>query len=444
MGVRDFVVLAFVAICIVFALKKAWYGVISLAVFSYLNPHAYAWGVVRTLPLYQILFLVVCFTTLITADKQKLPKDWRIPAFFLLWTYFLFTTSQAYLQDIAWDRFWFVSKIYLPFIFTLILINTREKLFYLIITIACSIGIVATKGGIFAILSGFSYRVYGPPHTQFYENNAFAIAVLISIPLFVLWYRETEKKLIKNGIMLVIPLCYMCALSSWSRGALLTMGVTTIVLLWHSRRKYLIIPILIRGSYFMIQNLPDEWFGRMYTLETYEQDESAMGRIKVWIDGWNHTLHRPFTGTGFEGWQVVTNRDWHNSSIEMFSEHGFVAFGIWFSMILGTLISLSRLPKMARGIPEMKWVANYCYMLRASLIAYLVGTSFLGLSYWDILYHMIFIAVLVKQFTLQEMEKYKRDPIAQKYRPSFEVENDGSRLPLTGHSYSNRIVHASS
>lgn len=181
----------------------------------------------------------------------------------------------------------------------------------------------------------------------------------------------------------------------------------------------------------MIQNLPDEWFGRMYTLETYEQDESAMGRIKVWIDGWNHTLHRPFTGTGFEGWQVVTNRDWHNSSIEMFSEHGFVAFGIWFSMILGTLISLSRLPKMAQGIPEMKWVANYCYMLRASLIAYLVGTSFLGLSYWDILYHMIFIAVLVKQFTLQEMEKYKetqlRKSIAQVSK--LKMTEVGCRLP---------------
>ncbi len=55
----------------------------------------------------------------------------------------------------------------------------------------------------------------------------------------------------------------------------------------------------------------------------------------------------------------------------------------------------------------MKWVANYSYMLRASLITYMAGTAFLGLSYWDILYHLIFISVLVKQFVMEELEKHK-------------------------------------
>ena len=43
------------------------------------------------------------------------------------------------------------------------LINTREKLYYLIITIAGSFGLIAVKGGIWAIMTGFSNRVYGPP-----------------------------------------------------------------------------------------------------------------------------------------------------------------------------------------------------------------------------------------------------------------------------------------
>jgi hypothetical protein len=33
----------------------------------------------------------------------------------------------------------------------------------------------------------------------------------------------------------------------------------------------------------------------------------------------------------------------------------------------------------------------------------MVGTAFLGLSYWDLLYHLIFIAVLVKKFALEEL-----------------------------------------
>ncbi|MEZ0148387.1 MAG: putative O-glycosylation ligase, exosortase A system-associated [Candidatus Reddybacter sp.] len=402
---RDIVVLIFTLICIGAAYYKPWYGVLVLAIFSYLNPHAFAWGPVRSLPLYQILFLVVVASTLMTKDRQSLPKDWRIPMFFLLWFYFLITTTQAYYPALAWERLLVVSKIFIPLIFCLILINTREKLLYLIITIACSIGVVAVKGGIFAVLSGFSHRVYGPPATQFYENNAFAIAVLIAMPMLLLWSRETTSKRIRLGIMGAIPLMFAAALSSWSRGALLTMAVLTLMLIWHSKRKYLAIPLLMAGVYFSIDFLPEEWFNRMNTLQTYEADESAMSRIEAWTDGWNHTLQHPFVGAGFEGWRYVTMRDWHNAYVEIFSEHGFIAFGMWLSLIIGTLANLTFLPRKVRGVEGMEWVGNYCYMLRLSLVAYCVGVLFLGLSYWDILYQLVFIAVLVKQFALRELEE---------------------------------------
>ncbi|OUS15932.1 putative O-glycosylation ligase, exosortase A system-associated [Gammaproteobacteria bacterium 50_400_T64] len=400
---RDIAVLIFLAACIIASLRCAWHGVLALAIFSYLNPHAFAWGFVRSLPAFQILFLVVVLTTIMSKERQPIPKDWRVPVFITLWFYFLLTTTQAYFPADAWAKLWFVTKIFIPLFFTLILINTREKLYYLIVTIACSIGFVATKGGLFALKSGFAHRVYGPPGTQFYENNAFAIAVLIAIPMMLLWYRETPRQWIRYGIIAAIPLMLASAISSWSRGAFLTMGVLTIVLLWHSKRKILILPILIGAIAMAPRFLPEEWFGRMDTLNTYQEDQSAMSRIQAWTDGWNHTLQHPFMGSGFEGWRWVTQRDWHSAYVEMFSEHGFIAFALWLSLILGTLFSLTSLPRKTKNIEGMEWVDNYCYMLRASLIAYMVGTLFLGLSYWDILYHIIFIAVLIKQFALREL-----------------------------------------
>jgi putative inorganic carbon (hco3(-)) transporter len=401
--VRDYVVLIFLIACILAALRKPWWGVLSLAIFSYLNPHAFAWGFVRTLPVYYVLFLVVAFRTFTCNDKQPLPNDWRIPVFVMLWIGFAITSTQAYFPDLAWRKFWLVTKIYLPFYFTLVLINTREKLFCLIITIGASIGVVAVKGGLFAILKGFSARVYGPPNTQFEENNAFAVAMLISIPLLLLWQKETLNPWAKKGLPFAIPIIYAASLSSWSRGALLTMGVLTLILILNSKRKYLIIPLILIGAFFVKDYLPQEWFGRMNTIETFQQDSSAMGRITAWTDGWNHTLEHPFTGAGFEGWLFVTQRDWHSSYVEMFSEHGFVAFGLWLSLILGTLISLTNIPKKTKDVEGMEWVSHYCFMLRASLICYMVGTAFLGLSYWDLLYHLIFISVLLKKIVMDEL-----------------------------------------
>ena len=403
---RDIVVLLFLVACIIAAIRKPWWGVLALAVFSYLNPHAYAWGFVRTLPVYFVLFLVVVFATFTTKDRQPLPKDWRIPLFIMLWGFFIVTTPLALLEDAAWAKLWIVSKTFLPFIFTLILINTREKLFWLVATIAGSIGLVGAKGGLFALASGFSYRVYGPPATQFEENNAFAVAVLIAVPLVLLVYRETRNQWVKKVCLGSVPLLYASSLSSWSRGALLAMGVLTLILIWNSKRKYLAIPLVIVGAAVAVQQLPDEWFGRMNTIETYEQDQSASSRLEAWRDGWHYALRHPFVGAGFEGWRWVTQRDWHSSYVEMFAEHGFIAFAMWLSLILGTLINLTKLAKRSKGIEGMEWVQNYSFMLRAALLTYMTGTAFLGLSYWDLLYHLIFIAVLVKQFAEQEFREH--------------------------------------
>jgi len=81
---RDIAVLIFLLSCIVATLKMPWLGVLSLAVFSYMNPHAYAWNYMRTTPVYLIMFLVA-FLALLNSkarDRQPIPKDWRIPVFF--------------------------------------------------------------------------------------------------------------------------------------------------------------------------------------------------------------------------------------------------------------------------------------------------------------------------------------------------------------------------
>jgi len=404
---RDIAVLLFLCGGIAVSFWRPWLGVLALAVFSYMNPHAYAWGFMKHFPVYQTLFIAVALAYLVRpGEKQPLPKDWRIPVFFILWFYFFLTTLTALVPSAAWAKLLEVSKIYLPFIFTLKLINTRKKLFMLIITIAASFGLLAVKGGIWALGSGFTNRVYGPNGTQFFENNAFAIAILMTVPLLILWLRETTDKRIKIVILGAIPLCFVAALSSFSRGAFLTMGVLIPILLWHSKRKYLAAPVVVAGIFLALGSLSERWFDRMSTIETYQQDASAVGRLQVWHDGFNYALSHPFSGAGFEGWLWVTERDWHSSYIEIMAEHGLIAFGLWMSLLFGTILSLTRLARLGRRIPEMQWVTNYSTMLRASLIAYATGTLFLGLSYWDIFYHLVFISVLLKKFALEDYAKY--------------------------------------
>ncbi|MCH9675608.1 MAG: putative O-glycosylation ligase, exosortase A system-associated [Gammaproteobacteria bacterium] len=400
---RDIIVMGILFGFACATLWRPWLGVLALANISYMSPHAYAWGFALSFPAYQVQFIIAFVALCIAKERQAIPADWRVPVFFLLWFFFVITTINAVVPWAAWPKMIEVSKIYMPFLFTLILITDREKLFYLIIVIAASFGIVAAKGGLWALATGFANRVYGPPGTQFFENNAFAIATVIAIPLLILWYREATRKWEKLAVLGSIPLCYCAAISSWSRGGLLAISVVTLILLWHSKRKWMVTPLLIVGIYFAIDYLPEEWFARMETLETYQEDASANARLTVWRDGWNWAVEHPGLGGGFEAWRYVTISDWHSSYIEILAEHGFFAFFLWFSLLIGSIWTLTQLPRKTRNVPGMEWVANYSYMLRASLIAYAVGTVFLGLSYWDIYYHLVFITVLVRKFALQEL-----------------------------------------
>jgi len=420
---RDIAVLILLMGTVVLAFRAPWYGVLALAVFGYLNPHTYAWGFSTTLPVYQVLFIAVAVSFLINGkDRQPIPRDWRIPIFYLLWIWFVVTTLDAINPATAMPMLIKVSKIYLPLIFTLLLINTREKLFYLIIAIAASFGLIAVKGGIFAVGTGFSYHTLGPAGTHFGQNNEFAVATLMAIPLVILWRRETQNPTVKLALTGAIPLMFASAISSQSRGAAVTLVALVPLLLWHSKRKYLAVPVLVVGLVAAAAVLPQQWFERMDTIETYQEDQSAMGRIRAWTDGIAYAFENPITGGGFDSWAWITEREWHSAYVEALAEHGFVGFFLWFSLLYGTIWSLTRLPRLTRHIPEMEWVSNYSYMLRASLVAYAVGSLFLGITYWDFMYHLVFIAVLVKKFALEELAQREGEAVAASGpRPWVEV-----------------------
>jgi probable O-glycosylation ligase (exosortase A-associated) len=256
----------------------------------------------------------------------------------------------------------------------------------------------------------------GPEGTHFGQNNEFAVATLMTIPLVILWRRETQNPTVRLALTGAIPLMFASAISSQSRGAAVTLVALVPLLLWHSKRKYLAVPVLVVGLVAAAAVLPQQWFERMDTIETYQEDQSAMGRIRAWTDGIAYALKNPITGGGFDSWAWITEREWHSAYVEALAEHGFVGFFLWFSLLYGTMWSLTRLPRLTRHIPEMKWVSNYSYMLRASLVAYAVGSLFLGITYWDLMYHLVFIAVLVRKFALEELAQREGQAVAKSGR----------------------------
>lgn len=413
---RDMTLLCLLLALCWLAFLKPWLGVLGLAVLGYLHPQGYATGFMRQVPVFAVFFGVVLASFFFHAWRDRawssLPwrvlLSWQVLGMAALWLWFAITSHFAVLPWEAWEKYVKVLKILPPLLLTLLLIDTREKLLCLVVTIALCILLPALKGGYWAIASGFQDRVYGPPGSPYYDNNAFAVAVTMAIPLLVLWWREAQDKGVRLAILAGIVLCYGSVLSSWSRGGLLALAAVTLLLVWHSKRKYLALPGLILLVALFFAQLPEKWFGRMETLTAFQADSSAQSRLEVWRIGMEFALQHPVTGGGFNGWPVLTlngggSLDWHSMYVEMLAEHGFVGFGIWIVLLLGTMLGALRLDSKVGG-SEQSWVRRYGEMLWASLVAYGIGGLTLGITYWELAYHLIVIVALARWIATRGVE----------------------------------------
>jgi putative inorganic carbon (HCO3(-)) transporter len=433
---RDLVVVALAIGGAYFGFVRPWVGVLALAMFAYLNPHCYAWGFSRALPVYFVVFSATMLGLVLNGkDRQPFPWTRETVLFVLLLAWFTLTTFwDPDFPDAARTEWVKVIKVYLGIFPTLWLINTKEKLRWLIVVIALSFGLIGLKGGIFALGTGFNYRVWGPPTTFYEGNNEIALALNMMLPLLLLCAREVDNKRAKTFFYVVFFFSICSIISSWSRGGLLALCAVLGAIVLTGRRKWLSIPLLVVAFMVAIPNLPAEWFGRMETIETYQNDTSAMIRIAAWKYAIHRAIENPLTGGGFETWRGATfkdigvrgRHDVHSAYFEMLEEHGFVAFSVWISLFLGTIVTLERLRRQVANRDELLWVKDYARAIQISLCGYAVGGAFLGVAYWDIFCHLVAIAAVLKVLV--------RRPVGQ-VEPVRPVESVKSVAPVVEHGW---------
>lgn len=393
---RDLVVLAFTLGSAFLGLTRPWMGALALAILSYLNPHRYAWGFSRTMPVYLIVFLATMVGLLLTKDRQPFPWTRETKLFFCLLAWFSMTTFLfPDYPGTAQDQWIKVMKIYVGIFPTFWLINSRDRLRWLVITIACAFGLIGLKGGIFALGTAFQHRVWGPSNTFYGGNNEIAMALNMTLPLILLVAKECRSSLARYFFYAMFFFSVCSVISSWSRGGLVTLVVVLGALILTSRRKWLAVPLLLIGLAFFIPNMPEEWTGRMETIETYDQDASVQLRFIAWQYAIDRALQSPLTGGGFETF-LNTRVDAHSAYFEILGEHGFVALLLWLSLLFGTLLALQRLRKRALRVEGLDWLPDYARAVQIALLAYATGGAFLGTAYWDYFYHLVALCVIMK------------------------------------------------
>lgn len=385
-----------------YGLLHPWFGIMGWTWVSIMNPHAYSWQL-SSMPVAAVIAGATLLGVLITRDRRQffVTRETTVLMLFMLWMSITLPFS-FYFEDSyqLWKR---VMKIDLMVLVAMVVLYSKKHITMLAWVLAASIGFYGVKGGLFTLATGGSHRVWGPAESYIGGNNEIALALVMIIPLMRFLHLTTESKWIKWGLVLSMLLCAVAALGSQSRGAFVAIAAMVSLLWWRSDKKVAIAGVLVVAGVALLMFMPEQWWARMETISTYEQDASATGRINAWWMAWNIAKDNLF-GAGF----MVAKPDVcalyspipldcraaHSIYFMVLGEHGFVGLFLFLLLWFFVWRSAGRLRIQGKKLPQTQWLSHLGAMCQVSLAGYAVGGAFLSLSYYDLPYNILILVVL--------------------------------------------------
>jgi probable O-glycosylation ligase (exosortase A-associated) len=185
-----------------------------------------------------------------------------------------------------------------------------------------------------------------------------------------------------------------------------------LLLTWRSARRFRAAAGVLAIALAIVSVMPQSWFDRLHTIETYQEDASAMKRVNAWQFAWNFVSDNPVVGGGFEmflsrdayvkyaprsdeGWIF---QDAHSNYMKVLAEHGFPGLALFILLFVAAWFRAGKVIAWSRNYPDdsvQRRAGLLAGMLQTSLIAYGVGGAFLGLCYFDLPYNIVGLCIVL-------------------------------------------------
>ncbi len=319
-------------------------------------------------------------------------KGWPIVLALLgFWIWMVLASSQAPDQARAWAYVEEKSKVFLPFLIGMTLIDTSKKLTQLVWTIFLSQAYVAWEMNL-AYYSGFNrLHVIGFGGM---DNNCVAIAMVTCVGVgFFVFLRE------KNTSVRILALAFLAllihsVLFSNSRGgmvALIVTGITVFMLL--PKRPVYIVGIILTVLLTLQAAGPSVRERFMSTFDAEEsRDRSAQNRLDYWGYCLETIPQKPIFGVGPDYWSEYvaqnygrTRAEAHNLWLQLTVELGIPAIALlvsFYGLTIWRLLVLRR-----DGGAD----AFVCDMVIAGITGFAVSSQFVSLIGLELPYYVVLI-----------------------------------------------------
>jgi probable O-glycosylation ligase (exosortase A-associated) len=413
---------------------KPYYGILAWTVIAFLNPQQYSWDA-RLAPWALLIAIpTIMGFVLLNPDWSRLASRETL-LMVILYGWFTITTIVSvytplfmHHADDTWTKWEYVGKVLLITFVTIGVVNTFSRLRTLILVIATCLGVFVAKSIPFIIVTGGGARLYGPEKSMMGDNNDFGLALNMTLPLFYFLAQTETNRRLKQVFGLLFLGTIPCIFFTYSRGALVGLAAVMGLMVLRSKKRFLMIPVILGGILIAVLFAPEGWKERMDPTKENAIDASAESRFNAWAFAWRLAGDYPITGGGFAtftrdlfGRYAPTTQDVHGPHSIYFGvlgEHGFPGLFLYLVLVGSAFASLRKVRKWARFQGD-ELIEGYANMFQLSLIGFLTSGFFLGKMYFDYYFTIVACIVALKNIcAARDRERWREEAEEEEFAPS--------------------------
>ena len=226
---RDILVFAFVMLSLPACFRRPFYGLLVFSWLAYMRPQDLCWGFARTMRLSFLVGFAMVLGWWASERGNRPFANWNdIRTKLLVVLGLLITISYAFAEiHTAYTTTYFFEfiKILVVALFTSGQIDSKRRFKILAWTIAGCLAFFGVKGGVFGLLTGGGSQIIRGPGGMMEDNNDFALALVMNIPLLFFLSRLEKNVLVRRACLIAIGLTMVTVLLTHSRGGFLAMSL---------------------------------------------------------------------------------------------------------------------------------------------------------------------------------------------------------------------------
>ncbi|WP_085300422.1 putative O-glycosylation ligase, exosortase A system-associated [Cognaticolwellia mytili] len=325
----------------------------------------------------------------------------------------MFTFGSSEASWIVWSDFF---KAVLLSCLIMILLTTKNRIETFLFSMLLGVGFNIFFEGLKFLATAGNYKIVGINNSMMTDNNLFALAILMVIPLYLYIISQVKHKYLKLGFAGLAGLSAVCVIGSFSRGGFIGLIIVSWQVFLKVKRKFLFILFSIVFASSAIYIAADKWTDRIQTIEHADQDASFLGRVTAWKLATIAALDSPILGAGQDSIQHFHVWSYYYSDIHDFDfitkknspiNYPKAAHSIYFQVLgdlgfLGLILFLSMLLKgyfTSRSLLKKgkeQWIQDLSKAINTVILVYMISGGLLSMAYYDLLYVLLSVLFCIK------------------------------------------------